>query len=85
MPLTLLPPPVTREDFLRRRVDSLRGHFRRVVFTRALCRCFVVVTLALCTEHQGQYQGDNTVCVPSPCPPIPTENTSWGQIKSQYR
>ena len=47
MPLTLLPPPVTREDFLRRRVDSLRGHFRRVVFTRALCRCFVVVTLAL--------------------------------------
>ncbi|WP_020472252.1 hypothetical protein [Zavarzinella formosa] len=47
MPFTLLPPPVTREDFLSRRLDSLRGYFRRVVFTRAACRCFVVAVLAV--------------------------------------
>ena len=47
MPFTLLPPPVTREDYLGRRLDTLRGYFRRVVFTRAACRCFVVGALAV--------------------------------------
>lgn len=37
MPMTLLPPPVTREDFLSRKIDAVRGSFRRVVITRAIC------------------------------------------------
>ena len=24
-------------------------------------------------------------CDPNPCPPVPVENKSWGQIKNQYR
>lgn len=34
---------------------------------------------------QGTYQGDGTTCTPNPCPPIPTENTSWGAIKNLYK
>jgi len=36
-------------------------------------------------DCQGQYQGDGTVCVPSPCPPTPTKITTWSLIKNQYR
>ena len=33
----------------------------------------------------GQYMGDGTVCNPNPCSAIPTEITTWGWIKNQYK
>ncbi|MEZ4654429.1 MAG: hypothetical protein R3E12_12780 [Candidatus Eisenbacteria bacterium] len=36
------------------------------------------------TECSGEYQGDGTVCDPNPCVPVPTIESSWGKIKSQY-
>ncbi len=36
-----------------------------------------------CLEADGQFNGGP--CDPNPCEVIPTDETSWGQIKSQYR
>jgi len=44
-----------------------------------------VVTLDECTTLGGEYQGDNTVCDPNPCPIVPTQEGSWGQIKANFR
>jgi hypothetical protein len=44
-----------------------------------------VVTAAECDQMGGSYQGDGTDCDPDPCVVIPTESTSWGQIKANYR
>jgi hypothetical protein len=33
----------------------------------------------------GTWNGAITSCVGDPCPPVPTENKSWGQIKNSYR
>jgi len=48
--------------------------------------CCVGSVCSITTEAncQGTYQGDGTDCDPNPCP-TPTEQTSWGQIKSNYR
>jgi len=57
--------------------------------------CFVEPTGACCVdtecsitteaECQGQWQGQNTTCDPNPCDVNPTEETTWGQIKANYR
>lgn len=44
-----------------------------------------VVTASECAGLGGEYQGDNTVCDPNPCPIVPTQNSSWGQIKANFR
>ena len=36
-------------------------------------------------QQGGQYQGDDTTCDPNPCPIVPTQNTTWGRIKANYR
>jgi hypothetical protein len=46
--------------------------------------CFVR-TEAECTAAGGEYKGDDVSCDPNPCIPIPTIETTWGQIKSNYR
>jgi hypothetical protein len=34
----------------------------------------------------GQYLGDGISCTPNPCTqPVPTKESTWGQIKAQYR
>lgn len=46
----------------------------------------VVATEADCARDGGVYQGDGSVCQPNPCiPPVPTIETSWGAVKSNYR
>lgn len=41
---------------------------------------------AECIEEGGIFQGGDIPCVPDPCvPPTPTVDTSWGEIKIQYR
>jgi hypothetical protein len=45
----------------------------------------VVLTETDCAGQGGAYQGDNTLCDPNPCQQNPTEQTSWGQIKANYR
>jgi hypothetical protein len=45
-----------------------------------------ILTLDECLQQGGMYQGDGTTCEPvNPCPIVPTENTTWGRIKSAYR
>jgi hypothetical protein len=36
-----------------------------------------------CAAQGGVWYGG--ACDPNPCPPVPVENTSWGQIKANYR
>lgn len=46
----------------------------------------VMLTQADCERQGGVYKGDDVPCDPNPClPPNPTEETSWGQIKANYR
>jgi hypothetical protein len=37
-----------------------------------------------CADAGGIWQGPDTVCDPNPCTPVPTIESSWGKIKSQY-
>jgi hypothetical protein len=37
-----------------------------------------------CAAQGGNYQGDGTDCDPDPCP-TPTIDSSWGEIKNNYR
>lgn len=46
--------------------------------------CFVY-TEADCLALGGTYRGDDVPCEPETCGPIPTETTTWGQIKANYR
>ncbi|MFN8548299.1 MAG: hypothetical protein U0527_10145 [Candidatus Eisenbacteria bacterium] len=46
----------------------------------------VITTADDCAAQGGDYQGDNTVCDPNPCtPPVPTQKSTWGRIKGQFR
>lgn len=51
--------------------------------------CFDDVCMMLleadCLAQGGEYQGDYSVCDPNPCVVVPVEESSWGQIKNQYR
>jgi hypothetical protein len=42
-----------------------------------------VLTADRCDAAGGNYLGDNTSC--DNCPPVATETTTWGSIKSDYR
>jgi hypothetical protein len=44
-----------------------------------------VLTQEECVGQGGAYQGDDTGCDPNPCPIVPTQNSTWGQIKANYR
>jgi hypothetical protein len=45
-----------------------------------------ILTAPQCADQGGVYQGDGSTCEPvNPCPIVPTENTTWGQIKANYR
>jgi len=44
-----------------------------------------VMTEAECVGQNGQYQGNDTTCDPNPCPIVPTQNTTWGRVKANYR
>jgi len=50
--------------------------------TPTLCE---IHSLADCTALGGEYKGDNVPCEPNTCVIIPTEPTSWGHIKANYR
>jgi len=43
-----------------------------------------VMTPDACALANGTYMGDNTECLPDTCV-VPTQKTSWGQIKNIYR
>jgi hypothetical protein len=45
----------------------------------------VILTEAECLDRLGDYKGDDTVCDPNPCLPVPIIDRSWGEIKGQYR
>lgn len=45
----------------------------------------VVMTGAECAGQNGQYQGDGSTCDPNPCPIVPTQDTSWGKVKANFR
>jgi len=45
--------------------------------------CFIF-TEANCALAGGIYQGDDTVCTPQTCIPVPTVETSWGAVKNLY-
>jgi hypothetical protein len=53
--------------------------------------CFIdgscqVLTQEACVAASGQFQGNDVPCTPGLCPPpVPTERSSWGQIKNLYR
>jgi hypothetical protein len=38
-----------------------------------------------CDGAGGEYQGAGVPCVPDPCVPSPSEDTSWGRIKHLFR
>lgn len=42
-------------------------------------------TFVLETECPGTFLGVGIPCDPNPCPPVPTEESTWGQIKNSYR
>lgn len=42
-------------------------------------------TITLEADCVGDWLGENFDCDPNPCPPIPTIDGSWGQIKNTYR
>jgi len=44
-----------------------------------------VLTPAECAVLGGEYKGDDIPCTPQLCLPNPTEPTSWGHIKANYR
>jgi hypothetical protein len=47
--------------------------------------CEIVYTEAECEDLGGQWQGLYVHCQPNPCTVDPVEETTWGQIKHQYR
>ena len=44
-----------------------------------------VLTEAECAALKGTWHPDVPDCDPDPCPPVPTEITTWGRIKARYR
>ena len=44
-----------------------------------------VMALQDCERAHGSYRGDGVICVPSPCIPIPVDETTWGRVKSIFR
>ncbi len=56
--------------------------------TGACCfghECFIM-TEAECIGQGGIYQGNGTYCDPNPCTgPSPSDKTTWGRIKTNYR
>jgi len=38
-----------------------------------------------CMSQGGEYKGNDVPCSPDPCNPTPTKESTWGQIKAQYR
>lgn len=53
--------------------------------TGACCDEVGNCTVTTAADCQGTYMGDGTVCDPNPCPVPVRENTTWGQIKANYR
>jgi hypothetical protein len=46
----------------------------------------VVLTADACVAQGGVYQGDGSTCEPeNPCGGFPTQHTTWGRIKADYR
>lgn len=43
------------------------------------------LTENMCDTLGGEWQGADIPCDPNPCIPTPTFETTWGQIKSNYR
>jgi hypothetical protein len=44
-----------------------------------------VLTRSQCTDQEGTYQGDGSVCEPNPCQPTAVEGTTWGRIRASFR
>jgi hypothetical protein len=57
-------------------------------YFRAVCcvciDCFIV-TEDECMDMMGDWHPEWDSCDPNPCPPSPSESTSWGTIKAIYR
>ncbi len=70
------------------RADFFNNEFVNLdVQTGACClasgECMVLPEVE-CIAQGGDYYGDNVPCDPNPCPIVPVEESSWGQIKSRY-
>lgn len=50
----------------------------------ACCDALGACTVTVEAACAGTWTGGIT-CTPNPCPPVPTENKSWGQIKNSYK
>jgi hypothetical protein len=45
-----------------------------------------MLTAAACAEQNGTYMGEGSTCEPvNPCFGFPTESTTWGRIKANFR
>jgi len=45
----------------------------------------IVRTSEGCAEAGGLFEGAGTTCTPNPCPVIPVDRTTWGQITARFR
>jgi hypothetical protein len=54
-------------------------------FVCCVCEECYIATEMECMDLDGEYHPEWDSCEPNPCPASPTDNTSWGTIKSIYR
>jgi hypothetical protein len=45
----------------------------------------VILTVDECEARDGEYKGDNVPCEADTCAPVPVIESSWGNIKNNYR
>lgn len=70
------------------RVDYFNIEFENLDVQAGAC-CYpdgacLVLPETECVAAGGDYYGDNVPCDPNPCPIVPVEESTWGQIKSRY-
>jgi hypothetical protein len=54
-------------------------------FVCCVCEDCYIATQEECDGLGGEFHPEWDTCEPNPCPASPTDNTSWGTIKSIYR
>jgi hypothetical protein len=54
-------------------------------FVCCVCEDCYIATEDECDALDGEYHPEWDTCDPNPCPASPSDNTSWGTIKSIYR
>lgn len=87
------------DDSIPSQLDPIRALGKLGFFTAGDLPCFgdttgaccfddgscAILNEADCSSSGGDYVGDESTCVPSPCSVVPTVERSWGQIKGLFR